>query len=343
MVMAGFHPAKQFDVFTGAAKANCFFSTAGGGNFKISPMAEHYLGIEIGGTKLQFVSGDESCVIRERRRFDVDRQRGAEGIREQIKATLPELLAQWRPAGVGVGFGGPVNWRTGRICRSHQIEGWSEFDLGGWLKSLTSLPVEVENDANLAGYGEALSGAGSGFNPVFYVTMGSGVGGGLVVDGHIYHGAAPGEAELGHVRLDRQGTIVEKRCSGWAVDEKIRRLKVQQPDSLLSRLTRNCQRGEARHLPEALQANDPAAWAILRETAQDLAFGLSHVTHLFHPEAIVLGGGLSLLGEPLRAAVAEALPEFLMEVFGSGPQVRLAALKEDSVPVGALLLARNRS
>ena len=305
-------------------------------------MAMHFLGIEIGGTKLQAVVGDESCVIRERRRFQVDRERGAQGIRAQLQAALPELLAQWRPASVGVGFGGPVNWRAGRICRSHQIEGWSEFDLGGWLHELVRVPVEVENDANLAAFGEALQGAGKGFNPVFYVTLGSGVGGGLVVDGRIYHGATPGEAEIGHVRLDRLGTIVEKRCSGWAVDEKIRRLKAKEPGSLLARLTKDCQGGEARFLPQALEANDPGAGAILRETAEDLAFALSHVTLLFHPEVIVIGGGLALTGEPLRAAVAQALPQFLMEVFGAGPEIRLAALKEDAVPVGALLLARKK-
>jgi glucokinase len=243
---------------------------------------------------------------------------------------------------VGVGFGGPVDWRAGRICRSHQIEGWSEFDLGGWLHELVRVPVEVENDANLAALGEALQGAGKGFNPVFYVTLGSGVGGGLVVDGHIYHGAPPGEAEIGHLRLDRQGTIVEKRCSGWAVDEKIRRLKAKAPASFLARLTNNGQGGEARFLPQALAANDPGAGAIVGETAEDLAFALSHVTHLFHPEVIVIGGGLALTGEPLRAAVAQTLPRFLMEVFGAGPEIRLAALLEDAVPVGALFLARGR-
>jgi glucokinase len=98
--------------------------------------------------------------------------------------------------------------------------------------------------------------------------------------------------------------------------------------------------GEAKILARALAENDAAACAILTETAEDLAFALSHVAHLIHPEVIVLGGGLSLIGEPLRAAVAEALPRFLMEAFGTGPQVKLAALGEDAVPVGALLLAR---
>ena len=117
---------------------------------------------------------------------------------------------------------GAVNFKTGKICRSHQIEGWSEFDLRGWLAELTSARVIVDNDANVAALGEALRGAGRGHNPVFYVTLGSGVGGGLVVDRRIYHGVLPGEAEIGHVRLDRAGTTVESRCSGWVVDARIR-------------------------------------------------------------------------------------------------------------------------
>src|SRR6185295_6797087 len=107
-------------------------------------------------------------------------------------------------------------------------------------------PVTVENDANTACLGEALRGAGVGRNPVFYVTLGSGVGGGLVVDGRIYHGAMPGEAEIGHVRLDRNGTTVESRCSGWAVDAKVRALKATEPDSLLARLVSENVGGEAK-------------------------------------------------------------------------------------------------
>jgi glucokinase len=99
--------------------------------------------------------------------------------------------------------------------------------------------------------------------------------------------------------------------------------------------------GEARHLAAALP--DPAAQRILRETAEDLAFALSHVVHLFHPQIIVIGGGLSGIGEPLRVVVETALRPLMMEVFLPGPRVVLAALGEDAVPVGALEMARIRS
>lgn len=301
-------------------------------------MGANYLGIEIGGTKLQFVVGDEKG-IDARRRFTVERNEGGAGIRRQIEAALPELVSSGKIKAIAVGFGGPVDWKTGRICRSHQIEGWSDFELGRWLRGLTNLPVRVDNDANMAALGEAMRGAGVGFNPVFYVTMGSGVGGGLVADGTIYHGASPGEAEIGHVRLDRQGRTVESSCSGWAVDAKIRQLKTKGSASLLCSLLEEAKGGEAKHLARALAARDEAAEMILKETAEDLAFGLSHVVHLFHPEVIVLGGGLALLGEPLRKAVAQALPPFVMEAFAGETEIRLAALGEDAVPMGCLVVA----
>lgn len=298
------------------------------------------LGIEIGGTKLQLVLGDTAGVIHARRRLVVETAHGAGGIRHQIERTIPELLADKKIAAVGVGFGGPVDWRTGTINRSHHLAGWSGFALADWLRSQTAADVFVDNDANVAALGEALRGAGVGLNPVCYVTLGSGVGGGLVTEGRIYHGAIPGEAEIGHLRLDRNGTTVESRCSGWAVDARIRELNRQAPTGGLARLVGNETRGEARHLSAALGKGDAAAKHILSEIGEDLALGLSHVVHLFHPQVIIIGGGLSAVGEPLRASVAAALTGFLMEAFQPGPEIRLAALGEDAVPVGALLLAR---
>ena len=296
-------------------------------------------GIEIGGTKLQIVIGDSSGDITHRERFKVDATRGGEAIRECIATALPSILVRTEPAAIGVGFGGPVDWRTGQICCSHQVKGWHDFHLGKWLREITGLPVFVENDSNCATLGEAMKGAGRGLSPVFYFNMGSGVGGGLAMDGKIYHGARPGEVEFGHLRLDREGTTVEDRCSGWAVDKKIRDLRKSNPGSLLCSLTSEMNGGEAKVLRQAFDDNDHEAHRILDETACDLAFALSHAVHLFHPEMIVMGGGLSLIGEPLRNAVARMLPDRLMEAFHPAPEIRLAELGEDSVPVGALILA----
>src|SRR5207237_5270130 len=123
---------------------------------------------------------------------------------------------------------------------------------GKWLEDLTQAPARVDNDGNVAALAEARRGAGQGFNPVFYATLGSGVGGGLVINGDIYHGASPGEAEIGHVRLDRSGTTVESRCSGWAVNRRVREHINRHPQSVLARLAKeagaSCEGSEAKLL-----------------------------------------------------------------------------------------------
>ena len=180
-----------------------------------------FLGIEIGGTKLQLVLGNEQAQILERARFVVDRAQGAEGIRKQIREALKTLTTH-AVAGIGIGFGGPVDHQSGKILTSYQIEGWGEFILQDWLEKHTRIPVWIDNDANVAALGEALHGAARSARLVFYITLGSGVGAGLVIDRRIYHGSANTETEFGHMLLDKTGRTVESSCSGWAVDEKIR-------------------------------------------------------------------------------------------------------------------------
>ncbi len=304
--------------------------------------APHYVAIEIGGSKLQLYAGTGDGQILDRVRFVVERERGAEGIRARIAEALPELIAKWRPAAIGVGYGGPVHWRTGRIWKSYHIAGWSDFPLGEWLREQTGVPVFVDNDTNIAAFGEARCGAGEGLDPVFYTNMGSGVGGGLVVQGRIYHGAPPGEMEFGHLRMHGPERILEDDCAGWSLDRAIRAAVETTPDSPLAKLVAGDPGGEARHLATALAAGDAFSRALVEKLGSHLANALGVVTQLLHPEVIVIGGGVSLIGEPLRAIVAERLPNFIMDVFRPGPQVRLARLREDSVPVGALLLAAER-
>jgi glucokinase len=241
---------------------------------------------------------------------------------------------------VGIGFGGPVNRLTGEIATSFHIKGWTGFPIAEWLQPIAEAPVFIDNDANVAALGEATHGAGKAFGHVLYITLGSGVGGGFVINRRIFHGALPGEVEIGHLRINRSGLILEDCCSGWAVDKKIREAVAVEPDGALAKLVGHRTSSEAIVLKEALLAGVPEAVAILENATGDLAFGLSHAVHLLHPEVIILGGGLSLLGEDLRRLVEEKLPGYLMSAFAPGPFVKLAELKEDAVPVGSLVLAR---
>ena len=296
------------------------------------------IGIEIGGTKQQIIAGDNQGNIVDRCRFGMEPNANASDIQKRITEELPKLITAHQPERIGVGFGGPVDISQGKVATSHQIEGWSGFPLRDWLHDLSGLPVVIENDANSAAMAEAVRGAGRGLNPAFYMNMGSGVGGGLIINGKIYHGTAPGEVEFGHLRLDPDGTTVEDRCSGWAVDNAVRDAAKNNPDCPLAQLLDKETGGEAKYLAESLAQDDPIAQDILDTLTHDLAFALSHVTHLFHPQVIILGGGLSLVGAPLRKGVEKKLPQFLMETYGNGPEIKLAELIEESVPVGALLL-----
>ncbi len=301
---------------------------------------EKYLGIEIGGTKLQVVLGNNNTEISKRSRLNVGEVKEAETIRRRMEPVLRDFLEFDRIESIGVGFGGPVNYQEGTIAVSHQVKGWSGFNLVEWLENLSGLPVQVDNDANIAALAEAHLGSGKTYDKVFYVTLGSGVGGGYIMNGEIYHGVEPGESEIGQLRYDKTGTTFESLCSGWAVDKKARNYISTNPDSKLTELVGESTHSEAAFITRAVQKGDAGAKAILEETAEDLAFGLSHVVHLFHPEMIILGGGLSLMGEPLRKSVASNLPRFVMKAFYPGPTVSIAKLGEDVVSIGALLLAQ---
>lgn len=297
------------------------------------------IGIEIGGTKLQLAVSSLNGTIEKRFRYAVDPFAGAAGIQTQIEHCLEEIGPE-NAAAVGVGFGGPVDWKTGVIHTSNQVNGWSQFNVKAWLQTLTDCPITIDNDANVAALAETMQGSGNGKNPVFYMTLGSGIGGGLVVHNEIYHGIAPGEVEIGHIRLSKAGNTVESECSGWAVNKKVRTFIDAHPRSLLAQSAIENVQPEAALLKPALEKGDAAAQQIVSELADNLAFALSHVVHLFHPQLLIIGGGLSLLGEGLRLSIAERLPHYLMSSFLPAPAVVTASLGEDVVPVGALELAK---
>lgn len=302
-------------------------------------MRRIFLGVEIGGTKIQVFIADPSIQIIERKKFFVGDQKKASAILDRIRENIDGLIKRYEVTAIGVGYGGPIDHDTGIVNRSHHISGWENFDLKKWLTGFTGKPVVADNDANVAALGEAWFGAGRGFSRVFYMTLGSGVGGGLVINGDVYHGQKPTEMEIGHVRLNKKGTILENSCSGWAVDKKIREYVRKHPQSKLAALSGGQIGGESRYLSEAIRLGEEGARCILEDTADDLAFGLSHMVHLVNPEIIILGGGFSMTGEIFREKVEEYLPRYLMKAMDP-PIIRLSELREDVVCVGAAWMAK---
>ena len=317
-----------------------------------------YLGIEIGGTKLQLGLGPGDGTLAARWRGTVAPAEGADGIRRQIVQAVPELLARAGRSrdelrGVGIGFGGPVDDATRAVIKSHQIAGWDNFPLADWISDLVGLPAALGNDADVAGLAEALYGAGKGCSPVFYITIGSGIGGGLIIDGEIYRGCGRGAAEIGHLRIpvylavaDRiEYRPLEELSSGWAIQEWARK-EMERSKEHYERW-REVQRGDepvtALDVAHAAQSGHDAAWHILYCAWGWLATAISQVITLTCPRRIVIGGGVSLMGEelllqPLRKLVAERV----FKPFAGCYEIVPAALGEEVVVHGALTLARRR-
>ncbi|MCI0460312.1 MAG: ROK family protein [Gemmataceae bacterium] len=313
-----------------------------------------FVGIEIGGTKLQLGLGAGDGLLQGLWRGEVDAAAGAEGIRRQILAAVPELLARAgveraEVRGVAVGFGGPVDDSTRTVIRSHQIEGWDNFPLADWITELLGWDAVLGNDADVAGLAEALFGAGKGLSPIFYITIGSGIGGGLIIDGEIYRGCGRGAAEIGHMTFfNGEGFWpLEAVASGWGMVERVRELLasgVGDPHSLLVRLVSgDLNRLTAQHIAQAARKGDEFALQRLADTRDYLAEALCNVIALLCPRRIVIGGGVSLMGErllfgPLRRLVGKRV----FEPFRGCYDIVPAALGEEVVVHGALALARKR-
>ncbi|MEH6514288.1 MAG: ROK family protein [Maribacter arcticus] len=303
---------------------------------------DHYLGIEIGGTKIQMVSSDQDLNIVHHSHFLVGEIKDAHFIQQEIEKRIGEHLSRYPTQSIGVGFGGPIHAETGQILTSFQVHGWEGFNLKNWLTEKTGLPTFVDNDANIAALAESTVGSGRPYKTVFYITLGSGVGGGFVLENEIYHGGKVGEFEIGHLRMDKNGTTLEACCSGWALNKKLKQYLESHPKSALAKYAHEDSANASKYLMKAIQNGDTGADRIFQEMIANLAHGLSHLIHLVNPEVICIGGGLSLIGSYLIESIHNVLPNYLMELIKqNAPDIKLAELGALVVPIGAVLHAKN--
>jgi glucokinase len=320
-----------------------------------------YLGIEIGGTKLQLGIGPGDGTLASLWRETVNVAAGPEGIRQQIVRALSELLRhaqleRHQLGGIGIGFGGPVDDATQTIIKSHQIAGWDNFPLAEWVHEVVGLPAVLGNDADCAGLAEALFGAGQGLSPVFYITIGSGIGGGLILNGEIHRGTGRGAAEIGHLKfpateedepsLSSCYVTLEEVASGWGIEKRVRRYfksHRDQPSLLLQLVDGQVDKITAKHVGQAIERRDPVAQSLFERSLVCLAEAICHVIALVCPRRIVIGGGVSLMGDevvfqPLRCLVAERV----FKPFAGLTDIVPASLGEVVVVHGALALARQK-
>lgn len=266
---------------------------------------------------------------------------------------LMDLVAEIWPAehkvcSVGVAAPGPNNPQLGIIYRAPNIQGWENLPIVQIMQNRFHVPVLLGNDANLAALGEWKFGAGQGHHHLLYVTISTGIGGGVICDDQLLLGCHGLAAEIGHVTVDPSGPVcgcghrghLEAYASGTAIARYVNEQLAQGVPSSLSEIPNPT----GRDISMAAENGDPLAKSALARAGSYMGRALGDYLHIFNPSIIILGGGVSRSGafliEPLRAAMAETIisPEYMQ-----GLVITTAALGDDAGLLGALALAYTSS
>jgi len=273
------------------------------------------LALDIGGTKFT-AALFENGRMTQRESRPTDRHAG----KDALLAQLPALIDTWKFDRCGIGFGGPVFFDKQRVALSTHAGGWSDFDFPGWVRGRYQVPATMDNDANAGALGEGLHGAGRNADPLFYMTLSTGIGGGILANGKVHRGADSYAGEIGHTVIRPNGPdclcgskgCYERMCCGLWLEKD-----------------------HGRPARELLR--DPA---FVERYVVDLAAGIKTILMLLNPARIVIGGGIAKAGDalfvPLRAEVARQMTSWSRARI----DVQQAALGDDSVLYGALELAR---
>ena len=277
------------------------------------------LAVDIGGTKFAVAVFEGDKMIRRESR-PTDR----EGARDWMLQQVVGIAREWnRDAGFercGIGFGGPVDFGDQRVAFSTHIGGWNDFKLTAFLADALGVPAIMDNDANAGALGEAVYGAGRGHDPLFYMTLSTGIGGGIYAGGKIWRGADGWAGEIGHVSIRPDGPeclckargCFERLCCGLWLE-----------------------RDYGKPAKELLRDPNFVARYVV-----DLALGLKACIMLLNPSRIVIGGGISNAGDALFGPLRAELDRQITDWSGARVDVEPAALGNDSVLYGALALAK---
>jgi glucokinase len=276
------------------------------------------LAIDIGGSKFSMAAFDEDVAIaRESRR--TDRAGGRDWMLDQITT----IGRKWKRTMIidrcGIGFGGPVQYDLQRVALSTHVGGWQDFSLPAYITHTLGIPAIMDNDANVGALGEYTYGAGAGYGQLFYMTLSTGIGGGILIDGNIHRGADFYAGEIGHLTIRPDGSeclcgargCFERHCCGlW-----LERDNGTTAEQLMK---------------------DPA---FVERYVVDLALGLKACVMLLNPERIVIGGGISKAGDALFTPLRSEMRRQVTPWSRARVDVVGAALGDDSVLFGALALA----
>jgi glucokinase len=261
---------------------------------------------------------------------------------------IEAVLADGPVVGLGVGTASFVDFRAGHVVESNHLP-WRDFPLRDRLAERFGLPVVIDNDATVACIAEHRFGAGRGTREMLMLTIGTGIGGGIITHDHVYRGLSGAAGEFGHVVVDRHGPPCPGDCpnrgcleafvSGRVLDERARLVCRERPDSAFARAAVAGEPPDGRLATRLARAGDPDARAIFEELGGILGVGISSLVNVFNPELVVVGGGLAaaddLLLEPARRTVAQRA----LRPHGGQVRVVPAHFREHAGVIGAAALA----
>ena len=309
------------------------------------------IGVDVGGTKVLGEVVEEFGAVLQTTSRDSPRE-GGTALTKAIADVARELMAEYTVDSVGVSAAGFVSSDRKTMLATPNIAGWNGVDLDYELTSLIGLPVVIENDVNAAAWGEARFGAGRGKRHMLMLTVGTGIGGGIVVNGDLYRGAFGIAAEIGHIRVVPEGHLCgcgargcfEQYGSGNALMRHAREAIAASPDiarNLLSRGDGTLEGLSGKAITDAAREGDAVALAAFNTTGQWLGAGIATLSVILDPECVVIGGGVidagEILLEPTRAALHRYMPFAGKHPY---PEIIAAQLGNEAGLVGVADLAR---
>lgn len=309
----------------------------------------HVLALDIGGTKLAAGIVDDTGTLVDVIRTPTHVEEGPDRVVERLLGLGRTLLGRSAVPvrGVGVGCGGPLDLERGLVLNPPNLPGWYDYPLAGRLEEALGLPVALDNDANAAALAEFRFGAGRGTRQMVYLTISTGIGSGLILNGELYRGKRGNAGELGHLQVKYDGDpcncggrgCLETYASGTNIARRARERAEGHPESLLARLAPEPQSISAETVLAALRAGDAVARQFWDETLDILAAGVASIVNAFDPERIVIGGGITNFGEFLFPPLRERVTRRAMPALMAGVDICPAELAEHVGVLGAAAVA----
>lgn len=307
------------------------------------------LGIDLGGTKVLFGVVDKNGRVLTRLKVK-SATTTSEEIVTQLVVGIEEIRrkSDKEIAAVGIGVPGTVDTGSGHVVATANLP-LNDVPLGKRLTELCGLPVVVGNDVTLCTLGEAWYGAGAEVDDLFGIFIGTGIGGGIIIDGKLYAGAHGGSGEVGHIRVAQEGPVcgcggmgcLESFASRTAIERDIRKAVEAGTATVLTDAVRSGERLRSGMLRSALQEGDKLVSGILAKAAELIGLGIANVVNVLDPEVVVVGGGLiEACGDFMMPIIVDSAKPRMMKVYGEPASIVRSYLGDDAGIVGAAVIAK---